>query len=76
VSEQPDFARAWLRQRRSGQQALEQLAIDDLRSLDAETALARSDALLAATPIAAVSESRRTTSGFVEQQRRFARARR
>ncbi len=76
MSEQPDFARAWLQQRRSGEQALEQLAVDDLRSLDAETALARSDALLGATPIPAVSAWRRTTSGFVEQQRRFARARR
>jgi hypothetical protein len=76
VSDQPDFARAWLKQRRSGEAALAQLAIDDLRSLDAETALAQSDALLAATPIAAASESRRTTSGFVEQQRRFAHTRR
>jgi hypothetical protein len=76
VSEQPDFARAWLQQRRSGEQALEQLAIDDLRLLDDQTALRHSEALLAATPIAEASASRQATSGFVEQQRLFLRARR
>lgn len=72
----PPHARAWLAQRRSGIRALEELEARELRSLDAATALAYSDALLAAAPIAVMNEPRRATSGFIEQQRLFRRARR
>lgn len=72
----PAYARAWLRQREGG--ALAVVAIEDaeLRKLHGDTALAQSEALLAATPLDLVTEERRSTSGFVEQQRIFARARR
>ncbi|HEY1811581.1 MAG TPA: hypothetical protein VGG74_04450 [Kofleriaceae bacterium] len=76
MSEQPGFARTWLEQRRAGEPRLAELAREDLRALDDATALARSDALLAAVPQGAIAAERRSTSGFVEQQRRFARGRR
>ncbi len=72
----PAHARAWLRQRDLGAVALAAIEADELRQLDVAAALAQSEALLAATPLDAVSEERRSTSGFVEQQRLFARARR
>ena len=72
----PPHAREWLGQRRSGIRALEELEDRELRELDAATALRYSEALLAAAPIAVMSESRQSTSGFVEQQRIFLRARR
>jgi hypothetical protein len=74
VSEHPSHASAWLRQRRSGEAALQTIADDELRQLDDATALARSDALLSVP--ATVVAARRSTSGFVDQQRLFGRARR
>lgn len=72
----PAHAQAWLRQREAG--AVELAAIEDteLRNLDDASALAQAEALLSATPLSAISSERRSTSGFVEQQRLFARARR
>ncbi|HEY5925821.1 MAG TPA: hypothetical protein VIV11_29240 [Kofleriaceae bacterium] len=75
MSRIPSFARAWLAQRESGNQALAAIARNELRALDDTTALQQSDALLAATPRDAVADGRRATSGFVDQQRLFARAR-
>jgi hypothetical protein len=72
----PAHARAWLRQRELGAVALAAIEDDELRHLDVAAALAQSEALLAATPLDAVTEERRLRSGFVEQQRLFGRARR
>ena len=72
----PAHARAWLRQRESGAVALTAIEDAELRHLDDAAALAQSEALLAATPLNDVAAERRSTSGFVEQQRIFARARR
>jgi hypothetical protein len=59
-----------------GAVALAAIEDDELRHLDVATTLAQSEALLAATPLDAIAEERRSTSGFVEQQRLFARTRR
>lgn len=71
----PEDQRAWLRQRRAGAVAVAEVEMRELRELDAAAALVSSEALLAAAPIATMTEARRETSGFVEQQRLFARAR-
>jgi hypothetical protein len=71
----PAFAAAWLRQRMAGAAAVAAVEVAELAALDAATALAAADALLAAAPIAAMSAARVSTSGFVEQQRLFSRAR-
>jgi hypothetical protein len=71
MSTLPHFARAWLAQRDSGAARLAELERQDLAELSAEAALPLIDALLAATP-----RRSRAHSGFVEQQRWFARARR
>jgi hypothetical protein len=70
----PAHARAWLQQREAAAVALTAIEDAELRQLDDATALAQSEILLAATPLDALAE-RRTTSGLVEQQRLFARAR-
>jgi hypothetical protein len=72
----PAHARAWLRQREVGAVALAAIEDAELRQLDAAAALAQSEALLSATPLHSITEERRSTSGFIEQQRIFARARR
>jgi hypothetical protein len=72
----PDHARAWLRQREAGAEAVAAIEERELAELDVTTALAQSEALLAAAPTEVMSEHRRTSSGFVEQQRLFLRARR
>jgi hypothetical protein len=72
----PPYARAWLAQRQSGIAAVAAIEGRELRALDTVRALAQSDALLSAAPIAVMTESRRDSSGFVEQQRLFRRARR
>lgn len=73
---QPPYARAWLRQRQTAAAAVAVIEDDELRSLGAEEALALADSLLEATPVDEMAAERRTTSGIVEQQRRFALARR
>jgi hypothetical protein len=72
----PSFARAWFRQHEEGARAVAAVERRELRELDPGQALRDSDALLSATPIASVAKSRRATSGIVEQQRLFVRARR
>jgi hypothetical protein len=76
MSTLPPFARTWVRQRDAGAAAVAAIEAAELRELDAAEALKQAEALLAAAPIDAVAPSRRTTSGLVEQQRLFARARR
>jgi hypothetical protein len=76
MSDQPSFAVAWLRQRELGAVAVAAIEEDELRKLDDDTALRMADALLAATPREAIEPSRHTSSGLVEQQRLFSRARR
>jgi len=72
----PPFARSWLKQRELG--AAAQQAIEDaaLRQLDPADALAEIETLLSAVRLDDLPEDRRATSGFVEQQRLFALARR
>jgi len=71
MSTLPHFARAWLAQRDSGAARLADLEHEQLADLTEEAALPMIEALLAATP-----RQSRVHSGFVEQQRWFARARR
>lgn len=71
----PAFAAAWLRRRDAGARAVAEVEADELARLTPREALAQSEALLAAVSIDAVAD-RRATSGFVEQQRLFGRARR
>jgi len=72
----PAQARAWLRQHDVGAAAVAAIEDAELCQLDPAAALAQSEALLSATPLDAVTEERVSSSGLVEQQRIFARARR
>ena len=56
----PAHARAWLRQRESGAVALTAIEDAELRHLDDASALAQSEALLAATPVTVVATERRS----------------
>lgn len=76
MTELPEFAEAWLQQRERAAVEVAQVEDEELRRLDDPEALRLSDALLAAAPIEQMVADRKTTSGFVEQQRLFARARR
>jgi hypothetical protein len=76
MSTLPPYAMAWLRQRDSGAAAVAAIEAAELRQLDTAGALRLADALLSATPVTLIKPSRRETSGLVEQQRLFARARR
>lgn len=67
----PPFAEIWLAQREAGSARLAELERQELASLTEEAALSIIDALLGATP-----RQSRAGSGFIEQQRLFARARR
>ncbi len=71
-----DHARAWLAQRQLG--AIEVAAVEasELREMSDATARAQSEALLELAATKPYPPERVTTSGFVEQQRLFARARR
>lgn len=71
----PPFARSWLLQRELGATALQAIEDADLRRLAPETARAQTEMLLSAVQLDDLPEERRTSSGFVEQQRLFARAR-
>jgi hypothetical protein len=68
-------AQAWLRQWREATVAVAQVEARELRELDEATALAMSEAVLSAAPREEMTAERRHTSGFVEQQRLFARQR-
>ncbi|HEX4421047.1 MAG TPA: hypothetical protein VH165_24185 [Kofleriaceae bacterium] len=72
----PPFARSWLRQRELGAAALQAIEDAELCRLDPAMALAQTEMLLSAVRLDDLPEERRTSSGFVEQQRLFARARR
>jgi hypothetical protein len=72
----PEFAKAWLAQRRAGDAAVARVNEQELASLSDEAALAQSDALLQAGAECAQDPDRATFSGFVIQQRLFALARR
>jgi hypothetical protein len=74
--ELPPFARSWLRQRELGAAALQAIEDAELARLDPAMALAQTEMLLSAVRLDDLPEERRTSSGFVEQQRLFARARR
>ena len=76
MSTLPPYARAWMHQRDAGAAAIAAIEVAELRQLDAVRALEQADALLAATPVDAIAPARRATSGLIEQQRLFARARR
>ena len=69
-------ARSWLAQQRAAAIALAELNDRELRDLSDAEALRMTEAVLSATPIATMNDGRRSTSGLVEQQRLFARARR
>jgi hypothetical protein len=71
----PAHAKAWLQQRCAAAIAVAEIEARELRELDPATALAMSEVLLAAAPIAEMASSRRDTSGFVAQQRLFTRRR-
>lgn len=64
-----------MQQRRTGAIAVAEVEARELRELDPEVALAMSEALLAAAPIAEMTMARRDSSGFVVQQRLFSRRR-
>lgn len=76
MADLPPFAKEWLRQRDLGAKAVAEIEATELSQLTDAEALRLSHALLDAVPLDAIDESRRTWSGFVEQQRWFARARR
>jgi hypothetical protein len=73
--DQPSYAAAWLRQRLAGAAAVAEVERRELRALTDAEALAMSEALLSAAPIESMTKDRQATSGFVEQQRLFAKAR-
>ncbi len=76
MHEPPAFATAWLQQRTAAAAAVEAVEAAELANLDDATALRLADALLSATPLDAIAEERRMTSGLIEQQRLFACSRR
>jgi hypothetical protein len=76
MADLPAFAKDWLRQRERGAAAVARVEEQELRDLDDAEALRQADALLSAAPLGLMTADRKTTSGFVEQQRLFARARR
>ena len=73
MSDLPSFAERWLAQRETGARILAALERDQLRTLPAESALAQSEALLAAGEATLAFEStlRQNVSGLIEQQRLF-----
>ncbi len=75
MSALPPFAAAWAAQRAHAARALTEVATAELAALSDERALELSEALLDATPTDDLPPTRTTSSGFVEQQRLFARAR-
>lgn len=71
MSFHPSFAKAWLAQRRKGVAELVDVADAELGALTDDEALRRSEALLSMISGESVPAERRTTSGFLAQQRRF-----
>jgi len=60
--------RIWMAQWTEARHALRAQHADEIRALSDDRALAAADALLSIGSLAAVSESRRTSSGLVRQQ--------
>jgi hypothetical protein len=75
MATQPSFAAAWLRQRQVGDAAVAEVERSELAGLTDVEALAIAEAVLAAAPLATMTADRVASSGFVEQQRLFARTR-
>jgi hypothetical protein len=71
VSADPPFAGEWLAQRRSASARLVAAADGELRDLDDQEALRRTEALLSMVRAEDLPAERRTSSGLVAQQRRF-----
>jgi hypothetical protein len=65
--------RDWMAQWNAARSALRAQRASELRSLSNERALAAADALLSIRTLAPVSDSRRTSSGLVQQQALFRR---
>jgi hypothetical protein len=76
MSSLPSFAATWLRQRDAGAAAVALVEDAELAALSDTEGLRLADALLGAVRIADIDDTRRTSSGLIEQQRLFARARR
>ena len=74
MSQHPHFAREWLRRRDAATEALAEVSAAELRALDDAAALAQIEAVLS-LPVTYIDESRRFTSGLVEQQAWFRRVR-
>ncbi len=72
----PDFAKAWLAQRRAGDAAAARVNEQELAAMTDEVALAQIDELLSLGAASPQDPERATFSGFVIQQRLFAKARR
>ncbi len=67
MSETPQ-QRAWMAQWRAAQGALRGQRARELRAMTDQSALAAAEALLSAEFLTAQAESRRTSSGLVQQQ--------
>ena len=65
--------RAWMTQWNEARHALRAQRAVEIQALSNEAALAAAEALLSIGPLAAVPESRRTSSGLVRQQALFRR---
>lgn len=72
----PEFSKAWLAQRRAGDAAVARVNEEELAAMTDEVALAQIDALLSLGAASPQDPERATFSGFVIQQRLFAKARR
>jgi hypothetical protein len=72
---QPPFAKAWAAQWKAADTALERVHAQALATLTEADALSASETLLQLVSLVTLPKSRRESSGFVEQQRLFARAR-
>ena len=72
----PDHARAWLAQRQLGAIEIAAVEASELREMTDATARAQSEALLELAATKPYPRERVTSSGIIEQQRLFARARR
>ena len=70
-----ELNRRWVAQWRTTGPLLEAIRAEELRAMTEEQARAASEMLLAAAPIPGDPRTDSTTSGLVEQQRIFARAR-
>ncbi len=75
LAETPEEQRAWMAQWRSAEKALLEVKRQELRALTEEEALATTNELLSAIPFPLPPELERKTSGLVEQQRWFSKAR-